>query len=684
MNTHEIAADNASDRPVEAYDLVTVSDADLLDAWQRDQSRDALATLVHRYAVMVLSVCRRRCRSGSDAEDAFQTTFLYMARHCHKIRQPERLPGWLHRVAQRASIATFPTRQREVPLISEVPADPDDPLEKLARRHEAIVLDEELADLPDHYRAALVMHILEGHSLARLAEQFGTTVGAIRGQLQRGKKLLAQRLRRRGVVPVIAFASAATCSVSLASAATVSNSFIQSIDSAQLPVSPIAPSCLEPLLNEGFQLMKMPFVSSVAAVGSLLVGLIVFGSLGAKAIPADDGPVVLFQGLVEPSGTGQPSVVAINAGSIAGKASDGSAGMEQASVPPPATSTSSNMVWQEKIVQPTLDSQASMDASAALQNSYALEGTVTLHDLPAMLSEVTNAAVWLDQRAIEFATVDGSESTEFSGNEELLATSLHRYLNPLGLKATVQNEGLVITADHLALARKGIGASQWVNIDEQAERSIASALKKTVSTSFVEETLQSAIEMLSGQGNIPIMIDAKALEETGLAVDVPVTLTINDVKLGTALEAMLSPLDLTYTVKREILHVTTRDAREQTPLIRLYWLDGTGFPQGNFNQVIESIQTTIAEDMWAANGGFSKMSPLPSGTRSGLLVSTTYTVHQEIEALLSKLREINFGVDPVVERVQVPRVQSDMGLGGGGIGGGGGGGFGGGDSGGFF
>ena len=77
MNTHEIAADIASDRPVEAYDLVTVSDADLLDAWQRNQSRDALATLVHRYAVMVLSVCRRCCRSGSDAEDAFQTTFLF-------------------------------------------------------------------------------------------------------------------------------------------------------------------------------------------------------------------------------------------------------------------------------------------------------------------------------------------------------------------------------------------------------------------------------------------------------------------------------------------------------------------------------------------------------------------------------------------------------------------------------
>ena len=38
-------------------------DSDLLEAWQRDRHPASLATLVDRYAVMVLSVCRRRCRS---------------------------------------------------------------------------------------------------------------------------------------------------------------------------------------------------------------------------------------------------------------------------------------------------------------------------------------------------------------------------------------------------------------------------------------------------------------------------------------------------------------------------------------------------------------------------------------------------------------------------------------------
>ena len=145
--------------PQTGYALGSLSDADLLDAWNRDQHGPALAELVERYSRMVLSVCRRRCRSVADADDAFQTTFLYLARNSRKIRSPERLAGWLHRVAQRAAVATLKSGKRETEAMVDTPDQPEDPLDRLTQRHEAIVLDEELADLPEHYRAALVMHI---------------------------------------------------------------------------------------------------------------------------------------------------------------------------------------------------------------------------------------------------------------------------------------------------------------------------------------------------------------------------------------------------------------------------------------------------------------------------------------------------------------------------------------------
>jgi RNA polymerase sigma factor (sigma-70 family) len=235
--------------------LAVISDRDLLDAWTTVRHAASLAAIVDRYKVMVLSVCRRRCRSEADAEDAFQTTFLYLARNAHKIRHPERLPGWLHRVAQRAAVATLKSIHQETEPMIDPPADTTDPLDRLTQRHEAIVLDEELADLPEHYRSAIVMHLYEDRPIESLANHFETTVGSIRGRLQRGKQLLAQRLRRRGIVPVLAFAAANAWTVSNTQASESSHAFDDAIDNGTLPDSPIDVTLLETLLAQGIRLM---------------------------------------------------------------------------------------------------------------------------------------------------------------------------------------------------------------------------------------------------------------------------------------------------------------------------------------------------------------------------------------------------------------------------------------------
>jgi DNA-directed RNA polymerase specialized sigma24 family protein len=47
---------------------------------------------------VVLAVCRRTLRDNTDAEDAFQATFLVLARKAGSIRKQETLAAWLHRV----------------------------------------------------------------------------------------------------------------------------------------------------------------------------------------------------------------------------------------------------------------------------------------------------------------------------------------------------------------------------------------------------------------------------------------------------------------------------------------------------------------------------------------------------------------------------------------------------------
>ena len=63
----------------------------------------AFAALVARYGPMVLSVCRRSLRDPRDVEDAFQATFLVLARKAGSLKGQNLLGPWLHTVAHRVT-----------------------------------------------------------------------------------------------------------------------------------------------------------------------------------------------------------------------------------------------------------------------------------------------------------------------------------------------------------------------------------------------------------------------------------------------------------------------------------------------------------------------------------------------------------------------------------------------------
>ncbi|HEY2157318.1 MAG TPA: sigma-70 family RNA polymerase sigma factor, partial [Isosphaeraceae bacterium] len=64
----------------------------------------AFEALVRRHGPMVLAVCRGVLRDAHDAEDAFQATFLVLARRAATIRDRDRLAVWLARTARRIAV----------------------------------------------------------------------------------------------------------------------------------------------------------------------------------------------------------------------------------------------------------------------------------------------------------------------------------------------------------------------------------------------------------------------------------------------------------------------------------------------------------------------------------------------------------------------------------------------------
>src|SRR5205085_10735985 len=74
------------------------TDRELLDDFAAGGSEAAFAALVSRHGPMVLRAARRVLRHEQDAEDAFQATFLVLARSAGSIRKGEAVASWLHGV----------------------------------------------------------------------------------------------------------------------------------------------------------------------------------------------------------------------------------------------------------------------------------------------------------------------------------------------------------------------------------------------------------------------------------------------------------------------------------------------------------------------------------------------------------------------------------------------------------
>ncbi len=166
-----------------------------------DPAEAAFAALVERHGPMVLRACSATIGDEHEAHDAFQATFLVLARKAGTIRAADSVGPWLHEVARRVSACARSAsarrgrheRQAAERSSRAVAASEVDDL--------APVLHEEIDRLPERYRAAIVLCDLEGLTHEQAAARLGWPLGTVRSRLARGRDRLRGRLTRRGLAP---------------------------------------------------------------------------------------------------------------------------------------------------------------------------------------------------------------------------------------------------------------------------------------------------------------------------------------------------------------------------------------------------------------------------------------------------------------------------------------------------
>ena len=186
---------------------MAVPDQELLGRFIEHTDEAAFTALVQRHGDMVLGVCRRVLHDAHHADDAWQATFLVLARKAASVRQRQSVGSWLHGVAfhAAANLKRDLARRRvhERLAIGQHTAG----AAAESWRDEWYILDEELQRLPERLKMPLVLCYLQGKTQDEAARELGWSTGTLRGRLNRGRRLLRLRLTRRGLTLSTALAA---------------------------------------------------------------------------------------------------------------------------------------------------------------------------------------------------------------------------------------------------------------------------------------------------------------------------------------------------------------------------------------------------------------------------------------------------------------------------------------------
>ena len=162
---------------------------------------DAFETLYREHAGQVYALCLRlRAGDRSDATELMQDVFVRAWRSLPKFRGESAFSSWLHRLAVNTMLENVRSDNRREARV--LPMDDTSRLAGAARSSGIELkmdMEEAVASLPRGARLAFVLHDIEGYQHQEIAQQLSVSVGTVKAQLHRARRLLRERLEGRKV-----------------------------------------------------------------------------------------------------------------------------------------------------------------------------------------------------------------------------------------------------------------------------------------------------------------------------------------------------------------------------------------------------------------------------------------------------------------------------------------------------
>jgi hypothetical protein len=175
------------------------------------------------------------------------------------------------------------------------------------------------------------------------------------------------------------------------------------------------------------------------------------------------------------------------------------------------------------------------------------------------------------------------------------------------------------------------------SMSKKIEQALAAPLHKA-GLDYADQPLQDVVTQLSDEYGIPIHVSKTALKDAGISTDAPVSVSIHNISLRSALRLMLKSLQLAYVIQDEVLFITTPEDAENDLKVCVYDVRRIAGDKGELTPLMDTISGCVAKETWAKNGkGIAEIcSPQPGF----LVITQTQAVHNDIRHLLTTLDDM--------------------------------------------